>query len=634
MIATKKYEGLGIFRKMPFGGKLIERLYRQIAGDIMKLHAKDVNSSVLTTGPIISFLPVKIPASNHDKLYSLYLGEIDKSELSFLINSFLKESKTADSQSRLSLMTSYLFAFFMDFWCPLVDHAHSIIKNDKNLSFLGSKYDLEFDVLKAVLMGDKKGKGSVKNFNILSTKVLGLISRSAARIKAYRELDSEKLLTHFSKNTMPSTLVHDGKVIVISILEERRFPRMAQLHRELKNLGYTVILYSSLPKGETVRGIKMFPELEACLVLDRSLISKDEARDVLNKAKQYFEKTYQLIGKSDTLGSHTYRGVPLFKIAWNNIHHVILLRGMQIGLNQYVIEKFLKKYNVCGFIGMDNSAATSAWMSECSKRNIPTFFHYYNAALSPIVYQLLLDSFKPTAWILGGSRQLECFKEIKGFDHNNYHVAGDMFADTVVRCDKKKIRKKIRERKGIPDDAKVIVLVSSYIVADFTEERKKELFTSVADTALALGMQLIVKAHPNEDIELLKKQMDLWNVHGFIFHTESIRDTFIAGDVVCMNFSEAAQQAMLVGIPVLSLIPEDMLESFDKHWDYFSSGAVEYIPLGASPTESLDKLVFNESYRSELIQRGYDYTKKLLGDSDGNNAYRFASYIDSIISQN
>ena len=45
----------------------------------------------------------------------------------------------------------------------------------------------------------------------------------------------------------------------------------------------------------------------------------------------------------------------------------------------------------------------------------------------------------------------------------------------------------------------------------------------MAESALTLGMQLIVKCHTNEEVELLKRQMNLWNFRGFVFHTKSIR---------------------------------------------------------------------------------------------------------------
>jgi hypothetical protein len=101
-----------------------------------------------------------------------------------------------------------------------------------------------------------------------------------------------------------------------------------------------------------------------------------------------------------------------------------------------------------------------------------------------------------------------------------------------------------------------------------------------------------------------------------------------------MYFSEAAQQAMLIEVPVISLVPSEMKVSFDKHWNYYSSGAVEFVPLGDDPSETISKVVSDSNFRKALIDRAKRYTEKLLGKSDGNNAKRFAETVHSYILNN
>lgn len=98
-----------------------------------------------------------------------------------------------------------------------------------------------------------------------------------------------------------------------------------------------------------------------------------------------------------------------------------------------------------------------------------------------------------------------------------------------------------------------------------------------------------------------------------------------------MYFSEAAQQTMLVGVPVISLIPDDMVADFDRHLDYYSSGAVQFVPLGTSPLDSMRSLVFSESSRTQLLNKAFEYTKKVLGKNDGNNTHRFDGKVDSFV---
>ena len=280
---------------------------------------------------------------------------------------------------------------------------------------------------------------------------------------------------------------------------------------------------------------------------------------------------------------------------------------------------------------MDNSVATSIWIKECNKRNIPTGFHFYNGTQSPLVYQLLADSFNPRKWFLGGASQLIQLKKCKTYNDQQLVLTGDIFNDTVVNCDRKGIKSRIRNIAGIEAGAKLIVIVSAYVASDFSLDKKKELFQSVYSAADSSGYKIIIKAHPNEDIIEMKQQMAAWGINAFVFQFESIRDVFISSDIACMYFSEAAQQAMIVEVPVISLVPEEFIVDFDKHWNYYSSGAVEFVPLGSSPQKAIQKITNDPDYRENLLLRARVFCENNFGKCDGNNAKRFAESINQMV---
>jgi hypothetical protein len=517
----------------------------------------------------------------------------------------------------------------MNDWSERVEHAYQIFENgDTMLSYIGSTKEPDYKIYK-IISDIAYPKTSINHIYSFADKILTISSDFLEEIKKRRELELSRFLGGFTDKPVRLKIDHSKQIIVIGILEVRRFGRIAELYREFKLKGYEVVVFSALHKRETLAEIKKYPELASSLILDNSFVSRAEAQKILTKSKEELNRLCKLFKKSEKLSGYKYKGVPIIDIAWDDIQNVILLRGMQHAINAKCIDEFMQNNNVAAFVGMDNSVATSVWISKCEMQSIPTFFHYYNAALSPIVYRLLLESFNPTGWMLGGKRQMKYFREVE--PSKNYYLSGDMFADTIVKCDRGVIRKSIKDRIGIAGESKVIVLVSSYIVADFTIERKKMLFQSVATSAAELGMQLIVKAHPNENLETLTSEMKIWDIQAPIFQTENIRDVFIAADVVCMYFSEAAQQAMLIGVPVISLIPDEMVDDFDRHWDYFSSQAIDHVSLGSSPSIVIKKIVNDDAYRENLIGRAYSYTENLLGKLDGNNARRFADIVDSVL---
>ncbi|MBL0882135.1 MAG: hypothetical protein IBJ16_02095, partial [Chitinophagaceae bacterium] len=628
MIITKKYENFSVVRKTFIGNKILAFLFKRIALRIKKIEDENGVQHVLSNAYVTSLIPNKHYSESYDNLYNTYFSVMDDKELSILIDDFLTEFENYGRYTNFNLLRTYLFAFFIGGWTQMVEHIYKYRSENAGIFYIGSKNDPEYKIIAAIQNTFNEMSFSASVSPQFSDRILEMMGRVLIYLRKKKEIDPRRLLTSFTEKKRAQLVVKNKpRSIVISILEERRFARIAELFRELKGLGYSVILYSALPKRETLRGIKKYPELLECLLLDNDLIDLKEAKEILKMAGRDVNRFFKKIENSPELDKFRYRGVPLAKIAINDLRVVLVHRVMQAALNIHLVERCIKNYNICGFIGMDNSIATAIWMDQCAKKGIPTFFHFYNATVSPIIYRMLLDSYKPTAWILGGKRQLKYFTNCANTEQQNFIVSGDMFADTIVNCNKEQIKKKMKEQKSIPFDKKVAVLISCYIIADFTEAKKKTLFQTVAIAVKELGMELVIKAHPNEDLSVLEKQMKEWDVTASIFHNDNIRDVFLAGDIVCMYNSEAAQQAMLVGIPVLSLVTEEMVPVFDRNWNYYSSGAVCFVPLGNSPLEAIRNIVFDEEYRNELLEKASNYTKEVLGESDGNNAKRFANYV-------
>jgi hypothetical protein len=168
-------------------------------------------------------------------------------------------------------------------------------------------------------------------------------------------------------------------------------------------------------------------------------------------------------------------------------------------------------------------------------------------------------------------------------------------------------------------------------VSEFSKLSKKILFQSVINSANFLGHKVIIKAHPNENLKLLKDELKDWGLNAFIFQYENIRDIIISGDIVCMYYSEAAQQAMILEVPVISLVPLEMLEAFDKHWGYYSSGAVKFIPLGHDPTEVISNYISDNNFKKNQIELANVFVENNFGKKDGKNAKRFADKVLEII---
>ena len=416
-------------------------------------------------------------------------------------------------------------------------------------------------------------------------------------------------------------------MVVVNVLEERRFSRLNELRRELESDGLEMLLFCTSPKLETIRGLEKFPELKARFLTGASLIPAEEARKILQEAQNAISALCGKIRSEGIAKRFLYDGIPLIEAAWQDTEHIFRQRAPELALNALLVQRTLDKFPVKAFVGVDNGTATATWIDIANQRGIPTFYHFYNALKSTFSYRLLWECLAPTTWILGSARQERFFRDSGAPESHRFYVSGDMFADTIVRCDRSAISQSIREKAGIKPGEKVVMLLSAYVLADFTLETKRVLFQTVANGAASIGARLVVKAHPNENLELLQQQLRDWGLQAPVFHHESIRDVLLGSDLACMYASEAAQQAMLGGVPVIALLPDQIRKEMDLHFDYFSTGAVAFLALGDDAAPAMRSLLFDEGRRSAQIERGYAHAEASLGKRDGRNAERFAGII-------
>jgi|GEM_PF-3887632 len=628
MIITNKIENFGILKKRKTSNAGLQFLYKRLASAIRRNQDGEGNETVLSSTDILAYIPPSEVNDSYDSLYGKYISKIDEKELSLCIDGFFKDFDDYAQKKRISLVRSYFYAFFINGYCQLIEHFASLDSQESRLVCVGSAREDEMKLASAYFSNNHYPITQIKS---IADTILTTAGRYIKARRRKKEIYVKGLAMSFSNALNTESPQLKQKAIVISILEERRFARIAGLQAALAEKGYEVLLYSAFPKGETIRGLKKFPELYKCLIRDSSFLTKPDAMKILKKDRKLYSKFCKNIQKCGKLYLYKYKGVPVFEILWEDISNMIVHRGMQASLNKHLIERCFSDYDVQAFIGMDNSAATAMWFEACKIKKIPHFYYYYNAAISPVVYRLLADSYKPTAWIFGGERQKKLFQAFNS-DTSELRVVGDIFADAIVKCDKAAIRNKIRESIKVSADQKIVVLISSYIIADLTEQRKEQLFTSAYNACNELGCRLIVKAHPNESLEKLKKEMTSWGIHDVpVLYTENIRDVFLASDLVYMYFSEAAQQAMLVGIPVISAIPDEMVQPLNKHWDYYSNNAVAHVTLGTNVTAEIRRYIFEGADRTKLINAGFTYVQNFLGMNDGKNANRFAENILSFI---
>ena len=447
MIATNKLTS-NIFQQIPLGKKINGYLCKKIANLIQKELTYKEHKNIITSLPVLNFSNGLNNTEVYEVLYNKLLSKVDGEQLIKMINSFIENIDEENNKETILLLKIYIFTFFIDSWCQLVEYTKDSI--DNKLYFIGSKNKPEYYIIKNTL--ELKFQTIQKTFIFSKFYIIvqSVIENLTNYVRKKRELNFTKFINNFSNSSKFSISCENfDNIIIISVLEERRLLRISELHRELTSLGFKVILFSCLHKSELKKGLDKFPNLKEAIFYDYNFLDKNKAKEIINVKKKEFKILFNSIRNNKNINNEClYHGVPLFKYTWDDFHTIIKHRFIESSIDQEAIKIFLASNKVSCFIAMDNSVATTVWMNECKKRNIPTIFHFYNAVKNKIAYQILLESLAPSAWLLGGESQLSYFSNNILSNKSKFSVTGDIFIDTVLNCNKKVIRKTTRKSRN------------------------------------------------------------------------------------------------------------------------------------------------------------------------------------------
>ena len=625
MISSKYYPFPSFFKNNLIGRLVLDFIYKKLAVYILP-EAQKKNCQVLVCRDVSFFLAGEsksIPITLHEDLYYKYLVLVDENELSKAIDSFISIANKVFPMLNLSLIRTYIYSALMAGPIQIIEHAKKFASLSSANIYYGSKHDLEYKII------SKFGETKIKTS--FSIRFLSLISNIFLTFKKINNYFLKSLKKSPIKLNKEKKIPSKSRAIIINVLEERRFGRILMLKNELEKNGYQIILYSALAKKETLRALELNPELKEIVIFETDFIGKIENKYVIINTNKMVKKFKKLI--EPYLENIEYSGIPVFKLFFEELIEVIRMRMVEVEINKLSIDRLLSISNACGYIGMDNSIANSVWMNACQARKIPTFFYFYNATAVPYTFKMQVDSYAPTVWVLGGEKLLERFKNAFSKNHpignSELKVVGDLYLDVVQAASKKCIKKNLIKKYEINSNKKIITIISSYITSDFTSEIKRQIFLEVNSFVKKADCVLLIKAHPNEDIDKLKSEIKEWGISGFLIYQESLLEVLLCTDLMVMYFSESAQQAMQLGIPVISIINRDFESMFDGVWGYYSSGAVEVIGLDEDISDVLKRHLYLGVDRSGLIKRGREYAEKNFGSGDVSK--KFAEIVRSHI---
>jgi hypothetical protein len=255
-------------------------------------------------------------------------------------------------------------------------------------------------------------------------------------------------------------------------------------------------------------------------------------------------------------------------------------------------------------ITSDRRMAEQALARAARARGIPTLLYWGGAILG----RDREDLFDAADRLLVFGEHIRDALVQRGIDESRVVIMGDPRADAVRRLPRAGVRAAVVAELGLVPDRPVLVLVSKYESFIFSAAEKEAFYLTVRDAMRELGdVNLVVKAHPNEDRAALEERLAAWGWRrATVTQRFDIFRLFRAADVALMVTSMAGTEAMDMQCPVVAVQTPGKNFEGQGMPPYVSERAVELVEAGdvAGLTRTLRRLLTDAGAHAELVERG------------------------------
>lgn len=209
-------------------------------------------------------------------------------------------------------------------------------------------------------------------------------------------------------------------------------------------------------------------------------------------------------------------------------------------------------------------------------------------------------------------------------------VVGDLRFDDLPERAQRFRGEQLRTELSLSADQPVVALMSSDIGPTWTETKKRKLFQTVNRAVHRVGSaQLLIKAHPNESVELLKKHMREWGMAEVpVSSADHIHDVMLLSKVVVMLYSMAGLEAMLLGRPVMNVTLEG--EDVEHYIPYVTGGGAIGVKTESELAPALSLLLRDQASYQTWVENGKRFVSRFIQLPDGKVSDRILAVVKDL----
>jgi len=214
-------------------------------------------------------------------------------------------------------------------------------------------------------------------------------------------------------------------------------------------------------------------------------------------------------------------------------------------------------------------------------------------------------------------------------------VVGDPRSNAARLVPRADLRRAVAEAFSLDPARPVLIFASKYVSFLFSAAEKEAYYRTVIDglQQSGSGAQVILKVHPNENMDLVTEQARRWGWPDVPVTQEyDVHKLFAAADAAVMVTSMAGVEAMALGCPVIAVQMAGKDYDGGYMFPYVRAGAVERVDIGDGRAfaRALDRVLLDHEARADLVKRGLDFAKRYIYPVDGALASRLLAVVGEI----
>lgn len=283
----------------------------------------------------------------------------------------------------------------------------------------------------------------------------------------------------------------------------------------------------------------------------------------------------------------------------------------------------LEKNKPSSIIFISDRSAIEKSVSIIAKRlKIPTFLVSPNTIMS-------LDKtneYKIADYVLVTGIHIK--KELIkiGVNKRNIIIVGDLRLDNIQR--KHFDRRKLFDKYGLDKNKKIIILISTYVSTAVPYNEKRNTFKLVNEGLKNFNnFQLVIKAHPNENIDVLRSQVKSWGIKGKVI-SGNLHELLYISYAIAQTVSMTGFEAAIFRKPIFIINPR---ETYEKFIPYLSSAAAIGINNKEEFTANLKKFEKDSSFKKALLDSAEKFCSYYIKKVDGKASERVFNFIQSLL---